>query len=228
MKTPMNTPSFLAKIPYTFRDKDLLAKALTHPSTSRSHQASDFERLEFLGDRVLGLLVAHIVYERYGSEKEGDLARRFAALVCREACLEVANTIQLSQYLKASLDDMAPHSVILADAVEAFIGAIYLDGGLEAASAFINAYWPALLEKDISPPKDAKTALQELAQSKSSGKAPVYTVLEHSGPAHTPTFTVQVSAEGLGEATGTGPSKRQAEQMAAKVLLEKIGNDRGE
>lgn len=219
----MNAPPFLTKIPYTFRDDGLLAKALTHPSSSRSNQASDFERLEFLGDRVLGLVVAHMVYERYGSEKEGALARRFAALVCREACVEIANQIQLSKYLQASFNDTTPHSVILADAVEAFIGAIYLDGGLEAASAFINAYWPALLKKDISPPKDAKTALQELAQSKGPGKAPVYRVLDHSGPAHTPTFTVCVSVKGLGDATGTGPSKRQAEQMAAKALLEKIG-----
>jgi ribonuclease-3 len=214
---------FLAKIPYTFQDQSLLKKALTHPSSSRSPKASDFERLEFLGDRVLGLLVAQMVYERYQSEKEGDLAKRFAALVCREACLEVAHHMQLSDHLQAALGDTVPHSVILADAVEALLGAIYLDGGLEAASAFIQAYWPALLEKDIRPPKDAKTALQELAQSKNSGSVPVYKVLDHSGPAHTPTFQVHVSVKELGEAVGTGPSKRQAEQMAAKALLEEIG-----
>ena len=131
--------------------------------------------------------------------------------------------MQLSQHLKASLGDTSPHSVILADAVEALIGAAYLDGGMKAASALINAYWPALLEKDIRPPKDPKTALQELAQSKSLGSVPVYQVLDHSGPAHTPTFKVRVIVDGLGEATGTGTSKRQAEQMAAKELLEEIG-----
>lgn len=219
----MNTPPFLARIPYTFQNQSLLKKALTHPSSTRSHKMSNFERLEFLGDRVLGLLIAQMVYERYPLEKEGDLARRFAALVCREACLEVAHQMQLSDYLQASLGDTSPHSVILADAVEALIGAIYLDGGLEVAAAFINAYWPALLEKDIRPPKDAKTALQELAQSKSLGSVPVYKVLDHSGPAHTPIFTVRVSVEGMGEAVGTGTSKRQAEQMAAKLLLEQIG-----
>jgi ribonuclease-3 len=219
----MNTPPFLAKIPYTFKDPTLLKNALTHPSFARSQKVSDFERLEFLGDRVLGLLVADMVYERYPLEKEGDLAKRFAALVCREACLDVAHQIQLSDFLQASLGDTVPHSVILADAVEALIGALYLDGGLEAAAGFINAYWPALLEKDIRPPRDAKTTLQELAQSNSLGSVPLYEVLDHSGPAHTPTFTVRVTVEGLGEATGTGASKRQAEQMAAKRLLDEKG-----
>lgn len=219
----MIDPQFLAKIPYAFQDPDVLRKALTHPSSTRSQKVSDFERLEFLGDRVLGLVIAQMVYERYPTEKEGDLAKRFAALVCREACLEVAHQMGLSQHLKASLGDISPHSAILADAVEALIGAIYLDGNLEAATTFIMAYWPALLEKDIIPPKDAKTALQELAQSKNLRIVPVYEVLDHAGPAHTPTFTVHVIVEGLGEATGTGASKRQAEQMAAKILLEEIG-----
>lgn len=218
----MSNPPFLAKIPYTFQDETLLEKALTHPSSTRSNKKSDFERLEFLGDRVLGLLIAQMVYERYPLEKEGDLAKRFAALVCREACLEVARNMCLSDHLKASLGDISPHSVILADAVEALIGALYLDGGLEAAAAFINVYWPALLEKDIRPPKDAKTALQEMAQAKGLGSIPIYKVLDHSGPAHTPTFTVYASVQGLGDATGTGASKRQAEQMAAKALLEKL------
>jgi len=213
----------LIQIPYSFRDSNLLKKALTHPSSTRSQKVSDFERLEFLGDRVLGLVIAKMVYERYPEEKEGDLAKRFAALVCREACLEVARQVGLSQHLKASLRDISSHSAILADAVEALIGAIYLDGGQEAAVTFIMAYWPALLEKDILPPKDAKTALQELAQSKNLGAIPVYEVITRSGPAHTPTFTVRLIVEGLGEATGTGASKRQAEQMAAKQLLEDVG-----
>jgi ribonuclease-3 len=219
----MSPYPFLEKIPYVFQDHSLLQKALTHPSGARSRKASDFERLEFLGDRVLGLLVAQMVYKRYPSEKEGDLAKRFAALVCREACLEVAHQMRLSEYLKASLGENVPHSVILADAVESLIGAIYLDGGLEAAAAFIDAYWPALLEKDSRPPKDPKTCLQELAQSKSLGSVPIYEILDHSGPAHTPTFTVRVFVKEVGEAIGTGTSKRQAEQMAAKVLLEEIG-----
>ncbi|MBX9805872.1 MAG: ribonuclease III [Alphaproteobacteria bacterium] len=222
----MNDSALLTKIPYKFQDSTLLKMALTHPSSSRSQKVSDFERLEFLGDRVLGLVIAKMVYERYPKEKEGDLAKRFAALVCREACLEIAHQMNLSTHLIASLGDITPNSALLADAVEALIGAIYLDGGIEAASTVINAYWPALLEKDISPPKDPKTALQELAQSKNLGVVPSYEVLDHSGPAHTPTFTVRVSVEGLGEAIGTGASKRQAEQMAAKKLLDE--NTQGE
>lgn len=213
---------FLDKIPHVFQDLSLLEKALTHPSTTRSQKVSDFERLEFLGDRVLGLIVAQMVYERYPTEKEGDLAKRFAALVCREACLEVAHQMGLSQYLKASLGESSLHSAILADAIEALIGAIYLDGGQEAATTFIMLYWPALLEKATTPPKDAKTALQELAQSRNQGAVPVYKIVDHSGPAHTPTFTVHLTVPGLGETTGTGASKRQAEQMAAKLLLEKV------
>ncbi|MBM3633371.1 MAG: ribonuclease III [Alphaproteobacteria bacterium] len=216
----MNMPLFLTQISYQFQDESLLKNALTHPSMSRSQKVSDFERLEFLGDRVLGLVVAQMVYERYPNEKEGDLAKRFAALVCREACLEVAQQIHLSEFLNASLADTSPNSVVLADAVEALIGAIYLDGTLEAATVFIHNYWIPLLEKDIRPPKDPKTALQELAQSKSLGSVPVYEILEHSGPAHTPTFTVRVYVSGFGEAIGTGTSKRQAEQMAAKALLD--------
>jgi len=220
----MISSQLLAQIPHTFKDQRLLTKALTHPSTTRSQKVSDFERLEFLGDRVLGVLIAHMVYERYPFEKEGDLSRRFVALVCREACLEIAHQIQLRDHLKASLDPISSQSVILADAIEAIIGALYLDGGLKAASKFINAYWPALLEKDIYPPTDAKTALQELAQAKNLGASPpMYEVLERSGPAHTPVFTVCVTVEGLGTATGIGPSKRQAEQIAAKKLLAEVG-----
>lgn len=218
----INDPSILAKIPHAFCDSSLLMKALTHPSSTRSQKVSDFERLEFLGDRVLGLVIAKMIYERYPTEKEGDLAKRFAALVCREACLDVAHQMDLSQHLKASLGDISPHSAILADAVEALIGAIFLDGGEEAATTFIMTYWPTLLEKAITPPKDAKTELQELAQSKNLGGIPIYTVVDHTGPAHTPTFTVHLTVEGLGEATGTGTSKRQAEQMAAKILLNEI------
>lgn len=219
----MSDQEISSKIPYHFQDETLLKMALTHPSSTRSHKVSDFERLEFLGDRVLGLVISQMVYERYPKEKEGDLAKRFAALVCREACWDVAQQMNLSHHLKASFGDTSPNSAILADAVEAIIGAIYLDGGLEAAKAFINTYWSALLEKDIRPPKDAKTALQELAQSKNSNVTPVYEVVDHTGPAHTPTFTVRLTVEGIGNAIGTGTSKRQAEQMAAKKLLEEIG-----
>ena len=217
----------LDNIPYVFKNPALLAKALTHPSISRFHKArfpkdSEFERLEFLGDRVLGLVIAQMVYKRYPKETEGDLAKRLAALVCREACLEIAAHLALKDYVKVSAGELSPASAVLADAVEALIGALYLDGGLEAACAFIYKYWLPLWEKDPKPPKDAKTELQECAQHKGSGIVPVYEILEHSGPAHTPTFRVRVSVEGVGKAMGVGASKRQAEQMAAKLLLEKF------
>lgn len=214
--------TFLSKIFHTFIDLSLLEKALVHPSSTHSQKVSDFERLEFLGDRVLGLVVAQMIYEKYPLEKEGDLAKRLAALVSRDACLGIAEEIHLSEHLKTSLENRPSHSAIFADGVEALIGALYLDGGLEAATLFIKTYWNSLLEKDITPPQDSKTTLQELVQSQNSTISPIYEVLSHSGPAHTPTFIVRVSVVGFGNAEGQGSSKRQAEQMAAKTLLDNI------
>jgi ribonuclease-3 len=213
---------FLNAISYKFNNIDLLRKALIHPSVSSLYRETEFERLEFLGDRVLGLVIAHSVYSRHPEEPEGDLAKRFASLVCREACMDIAIQINLDRYLKVSAGDATPNSAILADGVEALIGAIYLDGGMESATRFITCYWAALWEKDRTPPKDAKTTLQEYAQKKGSGIVPVYKVTDHTGPAHAPTFCVQVSVKGLGDATGCGASKRQAEQAAAKTLLETV------
>jgi ribonuclease-3 len=207
------------KIGYRFKNQQLIQSALTHSSVR--HKGKLFERLEFLGDRVLGLVVADLLYKRFPSEKEGDLAKRSAALVRREACDKVARFLSLQDYLVLVSTENIPNNAILANAMEALIGAMYLDGGLSPCHQFIQQYWEELLSEDIKPPKDAKSSLQEWAQSK--GKPiPVYNVIECTGPGHAPFFRVGVFIESLSEVIGEGASKRQAEQNAAKILLESL------
>jgi ribonuclease-3 len=208
------------KIGYTFINQNYLIEALTHPSVLNIRRKSDFERLEFLGDRVLGLVMADLLFKTFPKEKEGDLAKRQAALVRREACLQVARTIHLIDVLEVVAGDVTPHSAVLGDAVEALIGAIYLDGGITAAQTFIHKFWANQLEESIRPPKDGKTALQEWSQARSLG-IPEYQFIHSSGPAHAPEFIIRVVV-GPHQAEGTGPSKRQAEQIAANNLLKMV------
>ncbi len=209
-----------------FTRPDLLRQALTHSSAARSRQSrgDSNERLEFLGDRVLGLVAARLVFERFPDEDEGALARRHAALVRREALARVAERIGLGDHLVMSRGEAEAggrnNPGLLADACEAVIAALYLDGGLEAAHQFIRRHWEPLMEEESSPPQDAKTALQEWAQA--HGLAlPAYAETGREGPPHAPVFTVQVSLDGLGSVTASGPSKRAAQQGAAEAMLEK-------
>ncbi len=207
------------KIGYCFKSQKLIQSALTHSSVR--HKGKLFERLEFLGDRVLGLVIAELLYQRFPNEKEGDLAKRSAALVRREACDKVAKHLSLQEFLVSVSTDSISNNSILANAMEALIGAMYLDGGLKPCHDFIKRYWQELLDEDVKPPKDAKSSLQEWAQSK--GKPiPVYKVVECTGPGHSPFFRVAVFIESLAEVIGEGTSKRQAEQNAAKNLLESL------
>lgn len=211
-----------------FAQPDLLTQALTHPSIvqgRRHRQSAPYERLEFLGDRVLGLVVADMLFKAFPQEAEGALARRFTALVRREAVARVALAIGLDERLAMAKGDedaggRANHG-ILADACEAVIGALYADGGYEVAARFIRGRWTALMEEVSAPPKDAKTALQEWAQG--LGKAlPAYVVVGSEGPPHDPVFLVEVAVEGVESVQGRGSSKRVAEQAAAAALLEKV------
>lgn len=213
---------------HSFRQPELLEEALTHPSLGRGRSGSrrgGYERLEFLGDRVLGLVVAEMLFERYPDEAEGELARRHAALVRREALARVAGEIGLGEHLMLSRgeEDSGGRSnpATLADACEAVIGALYADGGLDAAARFIRGRWPALMEEALTPPKDAKTALQEWAQGR--GKPlPGYVTRGVRGPAHDPIFEVEVAVEGLEPVIGRGGSKRAAEQAAAAAMMEQV------
>ncbi len=212
---------------HRFARNELLVEALTHRSAVAGGDRNRFgyERLEFLGDRVLGLIVADLLMKRFRDENEGSLARRFTALVRREALTEVAERIGLGDHLllAPSEEDTGGRSNpgTLADACEAVIAALYLDGGIEAASRFIARYWEPLIAAIDTPPRDAKTKLQEWAQARGL-PLPVYETVAREGPPHSPTFSVRVSADGFAPAQADGPSKRVAEQGAAQALLKII------
>lgn len=209
---------------HTFSHPDILRRAVTHASAEpRAWNA--YERLEFLGDRVLALAVAEQLLDRFPHEREGSIAKRHVSLVRRETLAEVAHTIDLGRYLIVSRgEDEAgarASDTILSDAMEAVIGALYLDGGLAAAQRFILKQWNPLLELDLRPPQDPKTALQEWAQGRRL-PLPVYATIAQTGPAHAPEFTVEVRVEGVHPQRATGKSKRLAEQGAAAAMLENL------
>lgn len=211
------------QLKYEFKNTALLKKAVTHPSAHLSNRASAFERLEFLGDRVLGLIVADLLYDTFPNEKEGDLAKRLAALVNRESCTTVAQKFQLEALLNMAAEDVTPKTSVLADTIEAVIGAMYLDGGLEAARPMVQREWTPLLKQNKTPPKDAKTALQEWAQRRGHS-IPSYEILQAEGPAHAPIFVVRAHVAGQ-STQAQGHNKRQAEQQAAALLLERVAKN---
>ncbi len=224
------------RLGHRFSRPELLLRALTHPSVtaetqkpgtprSKAHKGN-YERLEFLGDRVLGLVVADILFHTFPKEAEGPLARRFAGVVCRDALAEVARQLDLGSLLRlAKAEEEAgerENPALLSNACEAVIAALYLDGGLDAARGFIERYWPPLIAAERKPPRDAKTGLQEWAQGRGL-PLPNYQELDRQGPDHSPTFTIRVSVAGQGSQEGRGASKRAAEQAAAERLLAKLG-----
>lgn len=214
------------RLAYKFKEQSLLQLALTHRSATKdsaaTHPNKTNERLEFLGDRVLGLAIAELLYGAYPQEPEGKLALRFAALVSRESLGAVADKVSLEQYIEKDDHESKPSSQsIAANACEALVGAIYLDGGLAQAQQVIEALWRPLMEADLTPPKDAKTALQEWAQANGL-PLPQYEVSESTGPAHQPHFVMSVTVQGYLPVTGEGPSKRVAAQSAAKKMLDSL------
>jgi ribonuclease III len=211
-------------INYTFSDKSLALTALTHSSIARLRHASN-ERLEFLGDRVLGLIIAEMLFRQFPNEEEGALGYRFPALVRAEALARIAMELDLGAYLLIDDNQFAANqkrqTSVLSNACEAVIAALYLDGGLAAAQTFIETHWQALLEEDLTPPKDAKTLLQELVQQRGL-PVPAYRVVERTGPDHAPEFTIEVSVEREAPATAKGASKRAAETAAALQLYNNL------
>ncbi|MDZ3837315.1 MAG: ribonuclease III [Rhodospirillales bacterium] len=211
-------------IGHRFRDPSLLSLALTHASARGADPETTVcnERLEFLGDRVLGLVIADLLYRRFPDESEGALAQRHAAVVSRPALSLVAMRLELSPWIVASRSERDAGGTsspgILADTLEAIIGALYLDGGLEAAAAFIAANWSEPISEAQTPPKDAKTELQEWAQARGIG-LPLYREVDRRGPPHAPEFSIEVSLPGIAGVLADGPSKRSAEQAAAERLL---------
>ncbi|MGE5476957.1 MAG: ribonuclease III [Bacteroidales bacterium] len=216
------------RLGHRFADPNLLTQALTHPSVVHGRaprKATPYERLEFLGDRVLGLVVADMLFHRFPTEPEGALARRHAALVRREALARVAGIIGLPDALILSRGEEEAggrhNPGLLADACEAVIGALFADAGFAKAQVFVQSMWTPLMDEAAAPPKDAKTALQEWAQGRGK-KLPVYTTVGMEGPPHDPTFKVSVEVEGVDTVTAQGASKRAAEQAAATQMLENV------
>ena len=209
------------KLAHQPSDIALFERALTHPSFGRDH----YQRLEFLGDRVLGLVIAEALYRRYPDEPEGNLSRRYNALVARETCAEVARELGLGGRLRlgkqAREDGASDSDNVLGDVVEALIGAVYLDSGFAAAEEVVQRLWASRVGALEPAPKHPKSTLQEWAAA-NDRKPPVYEMIGRSGPHHAPKFIVEVSIKGVGEARAEGLTKQEAETAAAEALLAQV------
>jgi ribonuclease III len=208
------------KLDHEPKDIGLFELALTHSSLGKQ----SYERLEFLGDRVLGLVIAGALYQRYPNEPEGNLSKRFNGLVDRSTCAENGREIGVPALIRlgrqAREDGANQSENVVGDVVEALIGALFLDGGMEPAERFILRQWGPDLSNQRRAPQHPKSALQELAAAKGV-KAPAYEVVSRTGAHHAPKFTVRVSVAMIGEATADGTSKQEAETAAAAALLSK-------
>ena len=208
------------------RDAALFQRAMTHGSVAGSNIGGEtYERLEFLGDRVLGLSIAGWLYERFPNEPEGKLSRRYNVLVARETCGAIGRAIGLPAHIrigKQAREDRANMSDnIIGDVVEALLGALYLDQGAAAADAFVRRHWAAYLDGQQGAPVHPKSGLQEVAAARNLG-TPLYELIARSGAHHAPTFRVKVSVARGGEAEAEGSSKQEAETAAAAALLERL------
>jgi ribonuclease-3 len=238
---PAGPMELAARLGHDFANPALLVEALTHPSAlvrgngrehgrrrKRASPIRGYDRLEFLGDRVLGLVIADLLWRRYPDEPEGSLTRRHTHLVRRETLARVAAEIGLGLHLILSPAETAAGAAanrgILADACEAVLAAIYLDGGFAAAADCIGRLWGPLIAEIEEPPRDPKTALQEWAQARGKG-LPHYELVATEGPDHAPVFTITASIAGSLGATATASSKRSAEAAAAAALLDRLEGD---
>lgn len=224
MKLSADLKAFEARLGYTFTRADLLVRALTHGSMSAPTRP-DNQRLEFLGDRVLGLVMANALLDHDKSATEGQLAPRYNALVRKETCADVARQIDIGAVLKLGRSEMLSggrrKQALLGDAMEAVIAAIYRDGGFEAAETVILRLWGKRIAEVEEDARDPKTALQEWAQARGQ-TPPDYVEIDRSGPDHAPVFTVAARLADGREAQASAPSKRRAEQAAARTLLTRV------
>ncbi len=216
-----------ATIGYRFRDKVLLERALTHISALKGQgRTGSYQRLEFLGDHVLGLAVSEMLFAAFPKAEEGELSRRLADLVRRESCADVARAIDLGASLRLGPSEVRAGGrsriAILADVCESLIGAVFLDGGYKAAKALVERYWSDRMRKPARPLRDPKTVLQEWAQARGL-PTPSYREVERTGPHHDPVFRVAVALPDRDPAEGRGRSKRAAEQAAAAAMLAREG-----
>jgi ribonuclease-3 len=214
------------RIGYAFKDRALLREALTHGSAHEgAKKRRDYDRLEFFGDRVLGLIVAERLLADHKHIEEGDLAPRYNALVNKHACARAARAAGLGEAVVLSPSEEASggraKEAILADVCESVIAALYLDAGMETARAFVTRFWGDAFDNVKTTPRDAKTELQEWAAAKKRGLS--YAVIEHSGPEHAPHFVIEARVDGFAPARGEGGSKREAQRAAAAAFLKQRG-----
>ena len=222
MKCEMENLSELEKIlGYSFKDKNLLRQALTHSSYS-SRLDENYERLEFLGDRVLGLTVAALLYRMFPKEPEGNLSQRHTGLVNKDCVAETARRLGLDKFVMLANEEIRENENVLCDVCEAVIGALFIDAGSEKAVEFVNNHWKELIDKNVAPPKDAKTQLQEAAHNLGLGM-PQYRLVKREGSEHEPLFHMEVVFSEGHSATGSGRNKKLAEQEAAAKMLVKLG-----
>jgi len=226
MITKKNISIFEKKIGYFFKNKSLLINALTHPSFISENKKKllpdneDFERLEFLGDRVLGLSVASLIYKKFNKKNEGDLSKKLSYLVQKNFLFKIANELSIDEILMFSFKskNIKMNMSVLADAMESIIGAIYLDGGFSNAVRFVKNIWGPYLDVKESNMQDPKTQLQEISQQKFK-KLPVYVLLNKDGPPHYPNFTISLKALNLKKIKASGSSIREAEKNAASIAI---------
>jgi ribonuclease III len=213
---------------HEFKRPELLERAVTHASAALETGES-YQRLEFLGDRVLGLVMVDLLMRRFPDEAEGPLAKRLGRLADRDSLASIARSLSLADWIRVGEDgqtaSITASDSVMADVLEAVLGAIYRDGGLEAARTAIEPLWAPLVAEQDTPPIDSKTELQEWVQARSL-PLPNYQVVERTGPDHVPVFTVEVTVSGLTAARASAGSKRVAEQDAARALLAIIEADR--
>ena len=215
-------------ISYKFKDKKLLENALVHSSYIAENkkknlkEASDFERLEFLGDRVLGLAISSIIYKKFNKNNEGDLSKKLSYLVQKNFLYKISINLKIDRFLKFSSKKNNKMNVsILSDSIESLIGALYLDGGFAIAKKFINSTWGPYLDVEDKNMQDPKTKLQELSQQKLK-KLPEYNLIKKEGPSHSPTFTISLKVLNLKKIISSGSSIRDAEKNAASLALKLI------
>lgn len=217
-----------ARLGHVFADRALIDRALTHITAAKSGlgRLGSYQRLEFLGDRVLGLAVSDMLVAAFPKADEGELSRRLAELVRSEACAEVAEAMDLGPYIRLGASEAGSggrrKTAILADVCEAVVGAAFLDGGWPAARALVERFWGGRMLAAVKSLRDPKTALQEWTQGKGMA-SPLYEEVARSGPDHDLQFRIVVSVPGVGEAEGSGRSKRAAEQAAAEALIAREG-----
>ena len=222
MKT-VNVNVLLKEINYEFKNKELLVTAITHPSFNDSSRKNNYERLEFLGDRVIGLIISEALYSKFYDETEGKLAKRFSYLVCKDTLIQIAKNLKLQSCLQIS-KDIKNHNSILANSLEAIIAALFLDAGYIKTKKIVLLLWNSFLNKHADPPNDPKSQLQDWSL-KNKKILPTYSVIDKIGPDHDPVFKIRVFISDDFTATAKGKNKQNAEIKAAQILLKKLNNE---